>query len=189
MTSDTPKIPSESWPQASEAFRLAAESTRQRSPASFDQWFSGIQLDGIDGRVLSLAARDEFVRDWVKNHFLPDLLDALQGYLGGDSVPALEVRWRISGDLSAPVSEQKRSVLPPVRRPSEAPSSTRARIVSATRAAFMEVLNPKHTFSNFVVGPSNELAHAAALASAGGRRPSLQPALHRAAAPASARRT
>ena len=30
-------------------------------------------------------------------------------------------------------------------------------------------MNPKHTFANFVVGPSNQLAHAAAVASAGGR--------------------
>ena len=29
-------------------------------------------------------------------------------------------------------------------------------------------MNPKHTFANFVVGPSNQLAHAAAVAAAGG---------------------
>ena len=39
-------------------------------------------------------------------------------------------------------------------------------------------LNPKHTFANFVVGPSNQLAHAAAIAAAGGGGPPLQPALH-----------
>jgi len=176
VTSDTPKIPVAPWQQATEAFRLAAESTRLRSPASFDQWFSGVQLDGIDGRVLSLAARDEFVRDWVKDHFLPDLLDAMRGHLGGDTTPALEVRWRISGDLPAPVSDHRRSTPPPSRsRPPEAPSMPRPRIVSPLRAAFMDVLNPKHTFSNFVVGPSNELAYAAALASAAGGRPRYNP--------------
>jgi chromosomal replication initiator protein len=176
VTSDTPKIPAASWHQATEAFRLAAESTRLRSPSSFDQWFSGVQLDGIDGRVLSLAARDEFVRDWVKDHFLPDLLDAMRGHLGGDTTPALEVRWRISGDLPAPVSDQRRSTPPPNRsRPPEAPSMPRPRIVSPLRAAFIDVLNPKHTFSNFVVGPSNELAYAAALASAAGGRPRYNP--------------
>jgi len=176
VTTDTPKIPSASWQQASEAFRLAAESTRLRSPASFDQWFSGVQLDGIDGRTLSLAARDEFVRDWVKDHFLPDLLDAMRGHLGGDATPALEVRWRISGDLPAPVSDQRRSTPPPSRsRPPEVPSVPRPRIVSPARAQFLEQLNPKHTFSNFVVGPSNELAYAAALASAAGGRPRYNP--------------
>src|SRR5690606_3506915 len=36
-------------------------------------------------------------------------------------------------------------------------------------------LNPKYTFRNFVVGPSNELAHAAAIASAGGGGPRYNP--------------
>jgi chromosomal replication initiator protein len=36
-------------------------------------------------------------------------------------------------------------------------------------------LNPKHTFDNFIVGPSNELAFAAALASAGGGGPRYNP--------------
>ena len=63
--------------KAAEAFRQAIEDTRRRSPSSFDQWFSGVQLDGIDDHVLTLAARDEFVRDWVREHFLPDLLDTL----------------------------------------------------------------------------------------------------------------
>jgi chromosomal replication initiator protein len=36
-------------------------------------------------------------------------------------------------------------------------------------------LNPKYTFTNFVVGPSNELAHAAALSSAGGAGPRYNP--------------
>ena len=49
-------------------------------------------------------------------------------------------------------------------------------------------INPKHTFPNFVVGPSNELAHAAAVASAGGAGPATTRSSS-AAAPGSARRT
>lgn len=178
MTSDTPQMMSDVQQRAFEAFRHAAESTRRRSPASFDQWFSGIQLDGIEDGIVSLAARDEFVRDWVKNHFLPDLLDAMKGYLGGDSDPAggLEVRWRITGDIPKPVSDPRRSTPPPSRtRPSEAPSAPRPRISAVPRTSLADALNPKHTFSNFVVGPSNELAYAAALASAAGGRPRYNP--------------
>ena len=176
MTSDTPHIPSETMQRAFEAFRHAAESTRRRSPASFDQWFSGIQLDSIEDGVLSLVARDEFVRDWVKNHFLPELLDAMKGYLGGDTASGLEVRWRISGDIPKPVSDPRRSAPPPSRtRPSEVPSAPRPRIAAVPRTSLADALNPKHTFSNFVVGPSNELAYAAALASAAGGRPRYNP--------------
>jgi chromosomal replication initiator protein len=176
VTSDTPQIPSDAMQRAVEAFRHAAESTRRRSPASFDQWFSGIQLDAIEDGVVSLAARDEFVRDWVKNHFLPDLLDAMKGYLGGEPPPGLEVRWRISGDIPKPVSDPSRSVPPPPsRRPSEIPAAPRPRIAAVPRTSLADALNPKHTFGNFVVGPSNELAYAAALASAAGGRPRYNP--------------
>jgi chromosomal replication initiator protein len=158
--------------KAAEAFRQAIEDTRRRSPSSFDQWFSGVQLDGIDERVLTLAARDEFVRDWVREHFLPDLLDTFRRFLGDAGAPSLEVRWRIASDLPAPVSETRRPPAP--ARPSEPPPS-KARISVAPRSQLSEALNPKHTFKNFVVGPSNELAYAAALASAGGGRPRYNP--------------
>src|SRR2546423_9472 len=42
-------------------FETAVSFTRDRSPASFDQWFSGVQFDGLVDGVLSLRARDEFV--------------------------------------------------------------------------------------------------------------------------------
>jgi chromosomal replication initiator protein len=39
----------------------------------------------------------------------------------------------------------------------------------------LEGLNPKYTFANFVVGPSNQLAHAAAIGAAGGGGPRHNP--------------
>jgi chromosomal replication initiator protein len=166
------------------AFKEAVEHTRRRSPASFDQWFAGIQFESFDGNVLELAARDEFVRDWVREHFVPDLIEVLGRLLSSDA--ALEVRWRISSELESPVSEPRRSVTPApapaVQRPSSPPSqrpssppSQRPRSVAPLRTALPDGLNPKHTFPNFVVGPSNELAYAAAFASAAGGPPRYSP--------------
>jgi chromosomal replication initiator protein len=177
VTIDPPRTTMDTARELREAFGTAAEQTRRRSPASFDQWFSGVQLDGVDGRVLLLAARDEFVRDWVKNHFLPDLLETLTGLLG-PLAQGLEVRWRIAADIPSPVSEPRRPPPPePLRRPSRPPESMGPRLRATTppRPSLAEALNPKHTFGNFVVGPSNELAYAAALASAAGGRPRYNP--------------
>src|ERR1700760_183429 len=94
----------------------ALEQTRGRSPASFEQWFSSVQYDGFELGLLSLTARDEFVRDWVKAHFLPDLLSHL-ARLSGESNPAsLRVKWNISNGLDRPVCQ-------PRRRNSEPPAS------------------------------------------------------------------
>jgi chromosomal replication initiator protein len=52
----------------------------------------------------------------------------------------------------------------------ESPLSTRVRSVPPPPPGLLtlEDLNPKQTFASFVVGPSNQLAHAAAIAAAGG---------------------
>ncbi len=158
--------------------------TRDNSPVSFDQWFSGVQFDGLTDGVLLLRARDEFVRQWVDDHFLPTLTDRLSVQTG----LSIQVRWTIDGALDRPLAARTAS-FSPVRprplsvRPSvpaagtlEAPTTgvrpilTEARVVVA--APPIEGLSPKYTFANFVVGPSNQLAHAASMAAAGvgGRR-------------------
>ncbi len=167
----------------------AVAHTRERSPASFDQWFSGVQFDGLTDGVLSLRARDEFVRQWVEDYFLPTLAE----YLRAESGLSIQVRWSIDGTLERPVADRPASYPPVKPRPlsvrplppnepavaaaasgattrSGPPSHPPARIVAV--APHIEGLNAKYTFGNFVVGPSNQLAHAAsmAVAGAGGRR-------------------
>ena len=58
---------------AQELWDNAVAHTRTRSPTSFDQWFAGIQFDDLTDGVLSLTARDEFVLEWVRDHFVPTL--------------------------------------------------------------------------------------------------------------------
>ncbi len=159
-----------SSPEVIHNWNKAVEHTRSRSPASFEQWFSSVQFDHLDNGVLKLTARDGFVRDWVKAHFLPELVTQLDKLLGHEKHEGIRVQWSINSDLENPVCAAKvtRSVPPPAPpRPQSVPPPS--------RAALTVSLNPKHTFSNFVVGPSNELAHAAALASAGGGGPRYNP--------------
>jgi chromosomal replication initiator protein len=168
-----------------ELWLKAVDQTRTRSPASFEQWFSSIQFDCLENGVLQLTARDEFVRDWVKTHFLPDLVGNLNVLLETRD-PGIRVEWRISSEVKNPVCEAKprsqRASRPPSAPPETASVATRSapprsteRPLSSLRAALLSALNPKHTFANFVVGPSNELAHAAAFASAGGGGPRYNP--------------
>lgn len=169
--------------------------TRAKSPASFEQWFSGVQFDGMTDGIVSLRARDEFVREWVDQHFLPTLVDYLRSQTGW----SVQVAWSVGGDLERPVAlgTSREPVRPrAITRPSgqnghatngtgtngtgtngaathaedasldESPASRRPG--KPVVAPPIEGLNPKYTFQNFVVGPSNQLAHAAAIAAAGG---------------------
>jgi len=189
-------------------WEAAVAFTREKSPGSFEQWFSGVQFDGLTEGVLCLRARDEFVREWVEDHFLPTLTDHIRSRTGW----SVQVAWTIDIHLDAPVSRQPRqgvrpSTIPVRPRPlaigdgdagalrdangglhdandpfdlassgapssrlgssgDDAPRERRSEIRPV--GAPIEGLNPKYTFSNFVAGPSNQLAHAASIAAAGG---------------------
>src|SRR4051812_44118901 len=164
MMRDT-SLSSSSW-STKDLWDQAVAHTRTRSPASFDQWFAGIQFDDLTDGVLSLRARDEFVLEWVRDHFVPTLTSTIRDLTGW----SVQVAWSIDPDLDRPVCE--RPSVPPVcprsisvRPPAESPLPP----IEGPRASPVpDGMNPKHTFANFVVGPSNQLAHAAAIAAAGG---------------------
>ena len=195
-------------------FENAAAETRRRSPATFDRWFGGIQFDDLTAGVLTLRAQNEFVLDWVKTNFLPDIVDQIDEATGW----AVQVNWIIDAELEhsvaaaiaeksssegAPIELESTTPVSPVplqremnalrnsltdplsesgvepREPRELsapPPSVRTPTQVAKEASPVEKLripppediNPRYTFANFVVGPSNQLAHAAAIAAAGG---------------------
>ena len=156
-------------------FDRAVEQTRGLSPATFDQWFGGVQFDDLTDGVLTLRVQNEFVLEWVKTNFLPTLTDKIRELTGW----SVQVAWTVDQHLEAPISN--RAQVSPVRprplvvRPSTSPPATpptesEPPSVRPPRraAAPPDEINPKHTFASFVVGPSNQLAHAAAIAAAGG---------------------
>jgi len=171
---DVPLITMDSSSQALHIWKDAIEHTRSLSPASFEQWFGSVQFEGYNDGVLALTARDEFVRDWVKTHFQPTLVRRIRELAGEETPETIRIEWRISSDLDNPVCPAKATRPPPRSRP--ASSRPPIPIVKPVgRPSYGDNLNPKHTFPNFVVGTSNELAYAAACASAGETGPRYNP--------------
>jgi chromosomal replication initiator protein len=157
--------------QAFHIWREALEHTRALSPVSFEQWFASVQFDGYHDGTVELVARDEFVRDWVKTHFQPTLLKRMRELAGVDTPDFVRVEWRVSSSLANPICQMRDVSAPPRSRPPAAPTPQRP----PGRFLHGDSLNAKHTFPNFVVGPSNELAYAAACASAGEGGPRYNP--------------
>src|ERR1700691_3533978 len=94
-------------------WELAVAHTREKSPASFDQWFAGVQFDDLTDGVLSLRARDEFVRQWVDDYFVPTLADQLREHTS----LSIQVRWTVGGVLDRPVASPAVSFTPVGPRP------------------------------------------------------------------------
>jgi chromosomal replication initiator protein len=130
------------------------------STESFTTWLEPTRFDSFDGKRVCVRIPNRFYADWIRTHYLELILDALRAH---SSTHELEIDWKVDETLEAHADqpggtnrERISSAPPPAtapQRPTGAPSS-------ATN------LNPKYRFENFVVGPSNQLAHAAAIAAA-----------------------
>ena len=124
------------------------------SPESFETWLEPLVLMGVDGDRAILRIPNRFHADWLTAHYLDLLREAVQKATGRDD---LKISWEI--DESA--VQRDRSAR---RTPSIPPASPV--VAGTTDLGRSTGLNPKYTFDNFIVGPSNELAHASAIAAA-----------------------
>ena len=124
----------------------------------FESWIEPLRYDGVDGDALKLRIPNRFYGEWINTHYRDVILDALVE-AGGIEQPPTAIDWEVDARLMPEPD-------PTPHRAPETDRSTRPAELNQTD------LNPKYSFSNFVVGPSNQLAHAASVAvgSAPGRR-------------------
>lgn len=125
------------------------------SPENFETWLAPIVWGGCDGHRLRLRIPNKFYAEWIRTHYLDILLGLVRDKSGiGD----VDVSWEVDERLA----EQMKQEQPRVRESGPAPAmrpSTEPPRVAAN-------LNPRYRFESFVVGPSNQLAHAASVAAA-----------------------
>ncbi len=119
----------------------------QISETEFRTWFKQVRPLGISEGVFQLGVPHSFARDWIRNHF-GDVLERALRDLGA---PSPKIGFQV---VSFSASEQPDMFSQPAQNNAQAAAAQRERAH----------LNPKYVFSNFVVGPNNNLAHAAAIA-------------------------
>jgi len=150
--------------------------------ATFNLTFGKSRALDLDGDRIRMSVETEFARSWVVQRYLPVLKDALFEVLGTDvgvDVVVVPPDDATPGDGPAPAPAPE----PETARPSEPPLDARApapestppddgalelmRIEPAGQPLVGRVhgrLQERFTFENFVTGPSNRFAHAAAMA-------------------------
>ncbi len=110
----------------------------------FETWISPLRPSLKDGRNLVLEAPDNFFKDWVDKHYRELIQEAIQQ----SGQPGILVTLSVN-------SLAKDAPLP-------SPVSAPANLKLESRDGLQ--LNPRYTFENFVIGPSNRHAHAYSLA-------------------------
>jgi len=138
------------WPRARERLK------KSLGEGNFDVWIKPLRLAECGaGRVL-FEAPSKFYRDWVTRHYL----DALRASFGDLDHPAPDIQFRVEASRQRELFRPS----PPAAATSAEPRPAGARRRRKQVNARVGNLVPRFTFSNFVVGSSNQFAHAAALA-------------------------
>ena len=139
---------------SSDAWDLAKGGIRKDiGTHNFTTWIEPLSFRSLDGGMLSLASPTEFIGKWVMANFQDVILRHVAG-AGHDAT-----RLACSAGSGAPGARRA--------TPDEATPRSRARQEN--------VLDRRFTFDSFIVGKSNELAHAAARRVASGGQVSFNP--------------
>ena len=140
--------------------RLLSSAEQRLDKHVFDTWFRRITFDGIDtdSHTLRLAAADA-TKDWVTRYY-SDMIREILNDLGYEDY---SLEWKI--DETVPSEDTDELFFDVAADPgSGAPINS---FFPAIETDLVEnSLNPKYTFEKFVVGASNQFAHAAAMGAA-----------------------
>lgn len=121
------------------------------SNATFNTWFKDTFIYKIEDGVVYLSVPNNFVREWMVNKFHGSILKSLRAM--SDQVRSL--------DYIINKNDTKKKDFDAIKIPAFNPNELPLGEFYINKD---DNLNPKYTFDNFVIGPFNELAHAAAQA-------------------------
>ncbi len=124
----------------------------QMTKATFNTWLRDARLLTTDGEEFVVGVRNDYARDWLENRLHDTIVRTLTAIVE-QPVDLRYVVW--SDDTSAPPPSTS------AREP--APERANGHHQGRYQSNGVSNLNSHYTFANFVVGPSNRLAHAAAL--------------------------
>lgn len=128
---------------------------RDEIPAQkFNTWIRPLHAE-LKDRTLTLLAPNQFVLDWVNDHFLVKIMETLR-HLSDDDPPVVKLRIGTKSSGEHPQAELVGQSV--VRASDHALSSSHPKNDTPHRSH----LNPHFRFENFVEGKSNQLAAAAA---------------------------
>lgn len=116
---------------------------------SFYTWLRPTKGLPSNDNTLKVAVPNKFVAEWLEEHYISLIQEALQKVTSEDLRLSFCVRGELNGHQTEITFDRRK------------PSSE---IDSTEMSSSENQLNPRYTFETFVVGESNHFAHAAAMA-------------------------
>jgi len=127
------------------------------SKANYTTWFRNTFVSAFEEGRIVVSVPNTFTKAWLEKKYHAAILKALQN-VAKDGVR--EVHYKVELKPSVP-----QDIGTPIGSPSVATPATAVQAEEEVSEGTKDFsLNPRYTFENFIVGKTNELAHAAALA-------------------------
>jgi chromosomal replication initiator protein len=136
---------------------LAQIEVKLDSPAQFKTWFRDTTLIQLDDKRAVIGVRNTYTVDWLRKKHHKLIKDTISYVSGHQVEPEYEIDKGLVNKPQPKVTTAEMMHEPPMFNMMSEGSDQALlfRLKSAN-------LNAQNTFSNFIVGPSNKLAHAAA---------------------------
>ena len=145
------QLATEFWPAACRQIQKVLNAD------TYDRWFSDIRAVGEDEACLTLGVANDFLCDWIQTNYGTLILDSLRVVNAPQDVTVRYVVLPSGDGVPAPAVQQTAG------KPQEAPQQ-KPHSRTSGKLPPRANLNEQYTFEEFVVGPCNSFAHAAASA-------------------------
>ena len=130
--------------------RLSLALQPQVSADTFNRWFSAVHLIEATDERLTFQVPNNIYQFWIESNYMTALEAAIVAAIGEPR----EIKFTLSGVPAAQTADKGDAIR-------EIPAEP---VTDSKASASALGLNPRNTFDSFVVGPNNEIAHAASLA-------------------------
>jgi chromosomal replication initiator protein len=126
------------------------------NPQHFSTWIKAIRFVSVEKDVIQLEVPNRFVRDWIRDHYVPMIRETVSR-IGA-------VAYRIQLEIKSG-SQENESNISEIEKPLHAPQpADPSRDNQQREWNGIGNINSKYVFDEFVAGSSNQFAYAAAMA-------------------------
>jgi chromosomal replication initiator protein len=133
--------------------KLSAALKPQVSPDTFKRWFSAVRLIQATDEVLTFRVPNNIYQFWIESNHMAALQAAILTAFGSPRA----VKFSTAGEGSVKKEDAEVAEISAGEFAGETERETKPSSSSLG-------LNPRNSFESFVIGPNNEIAHAASLA-------------------------
>jgi chromosomal replication initiator protein len=147
-------------PDANEALwaKVCELLRRSLSEDIYERWIAVIQPGTLtENEHLELRVASDFYSTWLEENYVPLISDAFAAVTGN------RIKFSLVVDTSLRTDSKECHALP-AAAPEQDPAPEARKAAARSNGSDRNSLNPRYVFETFVVGSSNDFAHAAAMA-------------------------